>query len=118
MRTGLLSNISRKDLLHHLLVNLHRGTNMSTIVRILRTSKPDLRIRKVVRHKGVLRLMNVLSVVGATQGCVMMTPLVAFKFGQNGHFMREYPKSRQSNGNGGNRAQSSSVAPLDRAASR
>ncbi|WMV18910.1 hypothetical protein MTR67_012295 [Solanum verrucosum] len=41
-----------------------------------------------------------------------------FKCGQNGHFMREYPKSRHSNGNGGNRAQSSSVAPADRHASR
>ncbi|WMV32397.1 hypothetical protein MTR67_025782 [Solanum verrucosum] len=41
-----------------------------------------------------------------------------FKCGQNGHFMRECPKGRQSNGNGGNRVQSSSVAPPDRAASR
>ncbi|WMV58264.1 hypothetical protein MTR67_051649 [Solanum verrucosum] len=41
-----------------------------------------------------------------------------FKCGQNGHFMRECPKRRQSNGNGGNKAQSSSVAPPDRVASR
>ncbi|WMV09084.1 hypothetical protein MTR67_002469 [Solanum verrucosum] len=41
-----------------------------------------------------------------------------FKCGQKGHFMRECPKRRQSNGNGGNRAQSSSVDPPDRAASR
>uniref|UniRef100_M1D806 Gag-pol protein n=1 Tax=Solanum tuberosum TaxID=4113 RepID=M1D806_SOLTU len=41
-----------------------------------------------------------------------------FKCGQNGHFMRECPKNRQGNGSGGNRAQSSSVAPPDRAASR
>ncbi|KAG5590659.1 hypothetical protein H5410_041173, partial [Solanum commersonii] len=32
--------------------------------------------------------------------------------------MRECPKNRQGNGNGGNRAQSSSVAPPNRAASR
>ena len=50
---------------------------MSTIVRILRTSELDLHIRKVVRHKGVLRLLHVLSVVGTTQGCVVMAPLVA-----------------------------------------
>ncbi|WMV19413.1 hypothetical protein MTR67_012798 [Solanum verrucosum] len=41
-----------------------------------------------------------------------------FKCGQNGHFTRECLNRRQSNGNGGNKAQSSSVAPLDRAASR
>ena len=41
-----------------------------------------------------------------------------FKCGQNDHFMKECPKNRQGNGNGGNRAQSSSVAPPDRAASR
>ncbi|WMV13397.1 hypothetical protein MTR67_006782 [Solanum verrucosum] len=41
-----------------------------------------------------------------------------FKSGQNSHFMRECPKSRQSNGNGGIIAQSSSVAPLDRAVSK
>ncbi|WMV10665.1 hypothetical protein MTR67_004050, partial [Solanum verrucosum] len=58
MRTGLLSNISRKDLLHHL-VHLHQGTNVSTIVRILITSELDLRIRKVVRHNGLLRLLHV-----------------------------------------------------------
>nr|AAT39297.2 Gag-pol protein, putative [Solanum demissum] len=39
-----------------------------------------------------------------------------FKCGQNGHFMRECPKNRQ--GNGGNRAQSSSVVPLDMTAPR
>ncbi|KAH0641167.1 hypothetical protein KY285_037753 [Solanum tuberosum] len=41
-----------------------------------------------------------------------------FKCGQNGHFKRECPKNRQGNGNGDNRAQSSSVAPPDRAAPR
>ncbi|XP_049372513.1 uncharacterized protein LOC125837432 [Solanum verrucosum] len=41
-----------------------------------------------------------------------------FKFGQAGHFMRECPKNRQGNGNRGNRAQSSSVDPQDRATPR
>ncbi|WMV33851.1 hypothetical protein MTR67_027236 [Solanum verrucosum] len=41
-----------------------------------------------------------------------------FKCGQNGHIMRKCPRSRQSYGNGGNRAQSSLVAPPDRAPSR
>ncbi|KAH0662286.1 hypothetical protein KY284_027217 [Solanum tuberosum] len=66
-----------------------------------KTSELDLRFRKVVRHKGVLRLLHVLSVVGATQGCVVMASLVAFKCCQNGNFMRECPKSRQSNGGEG-----------------
>uniref|UniRef100_M1DQT2 Gag-pol polyprotein n=1 Tax=Solanum tuberosum TaxID=4113 RepID=M1DQT2_SOLTU len=34
------------------------------------------------------------------------------------HFMRECPKNKQGNGNGGNRAQSSSVAPPDRTSPR
>ncbi|KAH0661922.1 hypothetical protein KY284_026853 [Solanum tuberosum] len=37
-----------------------------------------------------------------------------FKCGKNGHFMRECLKNKQGNGNGSNRAQSSSVAPPDR----
>ncbi|WMV19397.1 hypothetical protein MTR67_012782 [Solanum verrucosum] len=41
-----------------------------------------------------------------------------FKCGRNSHFTRECLKSRQSNGNGGNKAQSFSVAPPDRVASR
>ncbi|XP_010317228.1 uncharacterized protein [Solanum lycopersicum] len=41
-----------------------------------------------------------------------------FKYGQNGHFMRDSTKNRYGNGNGGNIVQSSSVAPPDRAAPR
>ncbi|XP_049368667.1 uncharacterized protein LOC125833545 [Solanum verrucosum] len=41
-----------------------------------------------------------------------------FKCGQNGHFMRVYPKSKQGNGNGANRTQSSSIAPPERASPR
>ncbi|KAH0632967.1 hypothetical protein KY284_035753 [Solanum tuberosum] len=41
-----------------------------------------------------------------------------FKCGQEGHFMKECPKNWQGNGNQGNRVQSSSIAPLDRAAPR
>ncbi|KAH0679464.1 hypothetical protein KY284_020549 [Solanum tuberosum] len=41
-----------------------------------------------------------------------------FKCGQEGHLMKEFPKNRQGSGNPGNRAQSSSVAPPDRAAPR
>uniref|UniRef100_M1D9Y9 Retrotransposon gag protein n=1 Tax=Solanum tuberosum TaxID=4113 RepID=M1D9Y9_SOLTU len=41
-----------------------------------------------------------------------------FKCGQNSHFMRECPKNKQGNGNGGNRILYSSVAPPNRAASR
>nr|AAV31186.2 Gag-pol polyprotein, putative [Solanum tuberosum] len=41
-----------------------------------------------------------------------------FKCDQEGHFMKECPRNRQGNGNRGNRAQSSSVAPPDRATPR
>ncbi|KAK4706527.1 hypothetical protein R3W88_033923 [Solanum pinnatisectum] len=41
-----------------------------------------------------------------------------FKYEQEGHFMKECSKNRQGNGNLGNRAQSSSLAPPDRAAPR
>ncbi|KAH0776360.1 hypothetical protein KY290_007771 [Solanum tuberosum] len=41
-----------------------------------------------------------------------------FKCGQEGHFMKECPKNRQGNGNLGNRAQSSLVAPPDRTTPR
>ncbi|XP_015158659.1 uncharacterized protein [Solanum tuberosum] len=39
-----------------------------------------------------------------------------FKCSQEAHFMKECPKNRQGNGYRGNRAQSSSIAPLGRAA--
>ncbi|KAH0679031.1 hypothetical protein KY284_020116 [Solanum tuberosum] len=41
-----------------------------------------------------------------------------FKCGQEGHFMKECPKKRQGSGNLSNRAQASSVSPLDRMAPR
>ncbi|XP_049370631.1 uncharacterized protein LOC125835557 [Solanum verrucosum] len=41
-----------------------------------------------------------------------------FKFGQEGHLMKECPKNQQSNGNQGNIAQSSSVAPPNMVAPR
>ncbi|KAH0646255.1 hypothetical protein KY284_034139 [Solanum tuberosum] len=41
-----------------------------------------------------------------------------FKCGHEGHFMKEFPKNRQGDGNRGTRSQFSLVAPLDRAAPR
>ncbi|XP_049362758.1 uncharacterized protein LOC125827503 [Solanum verrucosum] len=60
-------------------------------VRIHRTSELDMQSWKAVWHK---------------------------ECGQNGHFMRECPKNRKGSGNGENIAQSSSVAPPDRATPR
>uniref|UniRef100_M1DVX7 Gag-pol protein n=1 Tax=Solanum tuberosum TaxID=4113 RepID=M1DVX7_SOLTU len=67
-----------------------------------KSSKPPACAKCGRNHSGICR-------EGST-GC--------FKCGQSGHFMPECPKNRQGNGNGGNRAQSSSVAPPDRVAPR
>lgn len=56
-------------------------------------------------------LKHVLSVVGITRGCVMIAPPVAFfQLSSEGHFMKDSPMGRHGYGNGGNTAQSSSVA--------
>ena len=41
-----------------------------------------------------------------------------FKYGKEGHFLKEYPKNKQGSGNLGNRAQYSLVSPADGAAPR
>ncbi|KAG5606538.1 hypothetical protein H5410_028030, partial [Solanum commersonii] len=46
MRTSLLSNKSKRDLLHHLLVHLHPEIKMSTLVRIHSTLGLDLPNRR------------------------------------------------------------------------
>lgn len=63
-------------MLHHLLVHLHKETKVFTIQRTLRTLQLDMCIRKLVRHNGVLRLLHVPSVVGSTQGCVVIAQLI------------------------------------------
>ncbi|WMV42012.1 hypothetical protein MTR67_035397 [Solanum verrucosum] len=50
---------------------------------------------------------------GTTQKCCDGST-GCFKYGQNGHFMRKLPKNRQGRCNGGNKAQSSSMALPDR----
>ncbi|WMV19908.1 hypothetical protein MTR67_013293 [Solanum verrucosum] len=88
---------------------------MSTVVKILRTSELDLRIHTVVRHKGGNKT-PACAKCGRSHSWVCRDGSTScFK---KGHFTRECPKSRQSNGNEDNRAQSSSVSPPDRAASK
>lgn len=58
-------------------VHLHQGTKVTIIVKIPRISKLYPHRLKTVWHKGVLRLLHVLSVVRATQWCVLMDQLVA-----------------------------------------
>ncbi|KAG5605740.1 hypothetical protein H5410_027232 [Solanum commersonii] len=77
MQTGLLSNRNIRNMLHHLLVHLHQGTKMSLIIRIQKISELDLPSHNVVWHMEVMGLLYVLSVVGPSQKCVMMAPLVA-----------------------------------------
>ena len=64
------------------------------------SSKPPVCAKCGRYHSGICREGSI--------GC--------FRCGQNGHFMRECPKNRQ--GNGSNKAQSSSVVPPDRTAPR
>ena len=75
----------------------------------------NLHIHKVVWRKGVVSLLPTLSVVGTTQVLVVRPPPVVSSVARMG-ISWECPKNRQ--GNGGNRAQSSSVAPPDRVAPR
>lgn len=53
---------------YYLLVHLHKGTNVSIIVKVLRTSELDLSILKVINHKRDTKTPSCLSVVGATKG--------------------------------------------------
>ncbi|KAG5585316.1 hypothetical protein H5410_045750 [Solanum commersonii] len=76
VRTGLPSNKNKRDLPHHLLVQLHLRTKVSTIVRIPRVSELNLPIFKAGLHKGVVSLLHELSLVGTTHGYVVMAPLV------------------------------------------
>ena len=77
MPTGHLSNKNKRDMLHYLLVHLHQGTDVSSTIGICKISKLDPRSLKVVWHKEVMELLDVLSVVGPTQKFVVMAPLVA-----------------------------------------
>lgn len=62
-------------LLSHLLVHLPQRIEVSSRIIIHRTSKIDLLNLKVVLHKGPIRLMHMLSVVGTTQERIVMDPL-------------------------------------------
>jgi len=74
--TDLLSNKSKRDLLHHLLVHLHPETKVSIIVRYPSISELDLHSLRVVWHKEVTGLLYLLSVVELTQVSVAMAPQV------------------------------------------
>ncbi|WMV19404.1 hypothetical protein MTR67_012789 [Solanum verrucosum] len=45
----------QKDLIHHLLVHLHQGIKLCTIVKIFRISELDLRIHESLRERGFAR---------------------------------------------------------------
>ncbi|KAH0706170.1 hypothetical protein KY285_010689 [Solanum tuberosum] len=77
MGTGHLSNKIQLYLLHHLLVNLHQRTEVSSGIRIRRTSELDLFNLRVVWHNGPSGPLLVLSVVGTTHERVIIAPWVA-----------------------------------------
>ncbi|KAG5632116.1 hypothetical protein H5410_003833 [Solanum commersonii] len=84
MRTGYLSNKSKRDLLHHLLVQLHQGTEQSQ-GSIAQGGNGTPACSKCCRTRsGMCR--------DGSTGC--------FKCGKNDYFMKEFPKSKQGNGNG------------------
>ena len=67
------SSKSIRDLLHHMLVKLHLGTKVSTIVRI---PELNLFIFIVVWRKGVVNLLLLPNVVGTIQVLIKRAPLV------------------------------------------
>ncbi|KAK4727150.1 hypothetical protein R3W88_032067 [Solanum pinnatisectum] len=81
-------------------------------------SEPNLPILKVVWHKGVVRLLPALSVVGTTQVHVVRTPLVVSSVAIMVISCENVHRTSRVNGNGGNRAEYSSVAPPDKVAPR
>ena len=89
--------INQKGMHHHLLVHLHQETELSIMVR-----QPPAYAKFGRNHSSICR-----------EGSVS-----CFKCAQTGHFMRECSKSKKSGGNGGNKAQPSSAAPLDRVVPR
>ena len=85
---------------------------------MVRTLELGPHIHRVVWCKEVESLLRALSVVEITPVYIVNALRIVFNFGWTGHFMKECPKSKQSDDNRANRAGSSSVAPPDRALSR
>ena len=114
MPTSNCSSRKRRDGLYHFLVHLHLNKGeynnqcfifkptFSQCTMAQGGSKPLACAKCGRNHSSSCR--------DRSAGC--------FKYGQNGHFMRDSTKNRYGNGNGGNIVQSSSVAPPDRAAPR
>ncbi|KAK4718173.1 hypothetical protein R3W88_016511 [Solanum pinnatisectum] len=84
--------------------------------RVMLTDHPSNKNRRDLLYHLLVHLY--LRTKVSTIVRILKLSLCILRYGQNGHFIRECPKKKQGNGNGGNRAQSSLVAPPDRAAPR
>lgn len=101
------------DLLHHLLVTLHFAKEVVKEYEFTHFSARPTQSQGSVTQRG--NWLYSCAKCGRTHIGVCNGSFNGFlKCGHNVHFMKEFPKNRQRNGNRGNKVQSSSTTPLDR----
>lgn len=114
MPTAIFSSRNRRDVLYHLLGHMHfnKGEYNNQIFRVKPTYSKGTMVQGGSKPLACAKCGR-----NHSSSC-RDGSAVYFKCGQNGNFMQDSPKKRYGNGNGGNRAQSSSIAPPDRATPR
>lgn len=95
MQIDILFNKSQKDLLHHLLVHMHKELEVSSRIKTDRFLELDQHSLKVVLQQEVMGLLHVLSVVGTTKECVFIESTSCLKCVHNGNFIEECPNNNR-----------------------
>ena len=111
MPTNQLSNTNRRYLLHNILMLLHLKIKRSIIIR---TSDLNQLIMKLSWHDGVVSLLYAPSVVRTIQFLFVRDPLVFSSVVKMCISCESVQLPNMKYDNGGNRSQSSSVAPLEK----